>query len=80
LSRSTWARIRTLSGGEALRAQTMVPEATVELEIRYRAERDRGHARGLRRADLQHRARRTTSTARHQTLLLTCTEGLNQGG
>jgi SPP1 family predicted phage head-tail adaptor len=75
----TWAGIRTLSGGEALRAQAMVPEASVELEIRYRP----GVTAAMRAvygARIFDIGLVDDVEARHETLVLTCTEGLNQGG
>jgi SPP1 family predicted phage head-tail adaptor len=76
---TTWARIRTLSGGEALRAQAMVSEASVELEIRYRA----GVTAAMRAvygSRIFNIGFVNDVDARHETMLLVCSEGLNQGG
>ena len=77
--RETWAYINTLSGGEALRAQAIVPEASAEIEIRYRP----GLTAGMRvryGAQMYDIGAVIDVEMRHETLRLICTTGLNQGG
>lgn len=77
--RTTWADIQPLTGGLLAAAQSAVPEASVQIEIRYRDD----VVAGMR---VRYGARLFIIAAppidlqmRHETLRLICTEGADRG-
>jgi len=76
--RATWADIQPLTGGLLAAAQAILPEATVQIDIRYRTD----VVAGMR---AMYGSRAFTIGAaidlemRHETLRLLCTEGKDLG-
>jgi SPP1 family predicted phage head-tail adaptor len=79
--RATWASIDTLTGGEALRAQAIVPEASVQIEMRWRDDVMITEGMRVRYGSTMYDIGAAIDVEmRHETLRLICTTGLNRGG
>lgn len=79
--RETWASIETLTGGEALRAQAIVPEASVEIEMRWRPDVLVKEGMRVRYGSTMYDIGAAIDVEmKHLTLRLICTTGLNRGG
>lgn len=73
-----WARIRQLGGRELVTAQTIKAESTHEIEIRYRPGITAEH-RIVYQGRVFNILNTTDPDTSHTSLLISCSEGLNQG-